>query len=95
MVFTEVNGKASAFQEIKGRMLCQTKAGSLEMLFTKSNTGDKGANEKQNLFMKFIEGDREAEGITNTKVNLKNPVAKQRGCKFVILDVSSLKLEDN
>ena len=42
-VFTEVNGKISAFEEIKGHLMCQTKQGSLEMLFTESNTGDRGA----------------------------------------------------
>lgn len=65
------------------------------MLFTESNVGDEGANEKQNLIMKFIEGDREAQNITNTKVNLQNPVAKQRGAKYIILDVTNLKLDDN
>ena len=31
----------------------------------------------------------------NTKVNLNNPVAKQRGAKFLILDVTKLKLTEN
>ena len=45
--------------------------------------------------MKFLHGDQKADGITNSEVNLKNPVATQRGCKFVILDVTNLKLDGN
>lgn len=44
--------------------------------------------------MKFVEGERD-ENIKNTKVNLENPVAKQRGAEYVILDVTNLELSDN
>ena len=64
------------------------------MILTESNTGDEGANEKQSIIMKFIQGGRSRKKIDNTKVNTDTPVAKQRGAKFVILDVTHLKLDD-
>jgi len=48
------------------------------MLWDKSNIGDSGANEIQNLISKFFEGER---NVTNTKVNFVKPIAKQRGSR--------------
>lgn len=43
--------------------------------------------------MKYVEGDKEADGrIYDTKVNFDEPVAKERGAEFVILDVTKLDL---
>ena len=63
------------------------------MYFTESNKGDKGANEKQNIMFKFLEGDRAEQGITNPKVNVQTPRAKLRGAESIILDVTNLKLD--
>jgi len=39
--------------------------------------------------LKFFEGER---NVTNTKVNTKNSVAKQRGSELVLIDATSLQL---
>jgi len=39
--------------------------------------------------LKFFEGER---NVTNTKVNTKNSVAKQRGSKKILIDVTYLQL---
>jgi len=60
------------------------------MLWDKSNIGDLGANEIQNLISKFFEGER---NVTNTKVNTENSAAKQRGSEVVLVDVTFLQLD--
>ena len=61
-------------------------------MFTDSNNGDRGAVDTLNIkFLKFF-GKIEKD-ITNSKVNLKNPVAKQRGSSLIILDVTNLSLD--
>jgi len=74
--------------------------GILEMWFTESNLSDVGANDKlnimmKNFFMRITNGDTSHEGITNSKVNTVDPVAKQRGSQLIILDVSKLSLKDD
>ena len=55
---TEVNGETSAFHKITGHTAVKNKDnGYLELLWTDSNVGDSFA--RQNLFMKFNEGDKE------------------------------------
>lgn len=62
------------------------------MWWTDSNLDDAGANEKRTLVMRFIQGEKLHQ---NSKVNLEEPVAKQRGSELVIIDVTNLDLEDN
>jgi len=62
-----------------------TKDGVFQILWAASNIGDSGANEIQNLISKFFEGER---NVTNTKVNFVKPIAKQRGSKEIIIDVT-------
>ena len=84
---TPKDGDTQAFHKITGHEIHKTKyKGTLEMMWTESNTGDEGA--RQNLAMKFMNWDR----TTNTKVNYKNSVARQRGTKFLIFDVTKLQL---
>ena len=45
LLITSIDGKATAFDKIVGRMVSQTKDGdNLEMMWTESNVGDSGAN---------------------------------------------------
>lgn len=85
----------SEFRHLKGYVFSKNKDGRFAGWWTESNIGDAGANEKQSFFMKFVEKDRSHQELQNSKVNFENPVAKQRGSEYVVIDATNLQLSQN
>lgn len=94
----QTNNQTTGFEKLTGHLMVQYKDhyhrlnNKFGLMFTDSNVGDAGAIDTFNIWSlkKFNKIEKD---ITNSKVNLQNPVSRQRGSKFIILDVSNLVLD--